>query len=120
MSGARTRERHRRAELKAILNRIEHAQTFEQRVAAVQEVDDFLRRVAASDREVWPYLGQIEERYPDDKYGEEDRLVVRALIADIVAPYLAGNASRAAASRHKRAWGPSAHGEEEPAGKKPH
>ncbi len=99
MPGARKRERGRRAALHAILDRIAQAPTFAARVAAVEEVGLFLRRVAASDRKVWPYLKVIEARYPDDKYGDEERTVTRAMIADVVNPYLAASSSRAAARR---------------------
>lgn len=103
MPGSRTRARGRRARLAAILDRIEHAQTFVQLVAAIEHLELFLRGIAASGCQVWPLLAQIEKCYPAGKHGEEEQLVTRAMIADIVNPCLTGNASRSAACRLKRA-----------------
>jgi len=99
MPGARIRARKRHARLAAILDQIEYVETFEQRFLVFEEVGRFLRDVAASNRPVWPFLEQIEDRYADDKYGQEERIVVHAMIADAVNPYLSGNTSGAMARR---------------------
>jgi hypothetical protein len=87
MSRSQTRARNRCARLNAILDRIEFAKSAAERMDAIEAVEGFLAKVEAAGGQVWPFLKQIEGRYPPDKYGNEERMV-----ADLVAPWLSGSA----------------------------
>ena len=57
-----------------------------QRVAATQRFVDHLRRVAATDREVWPQVAPLVAGLADP----EDRADLNAIAAQLVNPRLAG------------------------------
>jgi hypothetical protein len=92
MSRSATRARRRRAhiegQIEALLGRAEHATTAEDRVVAMGELVDLLKRVADSDLRLWSFARLFG---PDGDGGcGEEADGTRALIAQLVAPNLVG------------------------------
>src|SRR5262245_22869055 len=106
MSRKQTRARKRcarfEAEMQDLAARAVAPQDQANRIETVDQIVKLLQRINASDVTVWPFVTQLEAGVPAAKYALEEFAAVRALIAQIVAPQLAGMTPGSVHRRHER------------------
>ena len=97
-------EAKRRTELIAILkrikdkmipepsNRIAQFRNERNRATAFMELKIILRKMQTSDHQIYPVLTLIEKHLPSKMLVGEEGLLIEAMIADLVAPWLSGSA----------------------------
>jgi hypothetical protein len=73
------------------LNRVAKMRNDQNRAAAFVDLNKVLEDMDARDGQVWPVLTLIEQYFPPKKLTGEEGLVIRAMFADLVAPWLSGS-----------------------------